>query len=149
MEDIGRNCADREVVLALVSLVLGVYPNIYTLQVIVPLILILLLSFGAGMVLATVGVFFRDMEYLWSVILMLIMYTCAIFYYPDRLLNSGKGWLLKINPLYCIISCFRDGIFGEAMNMKMLLYAGGSSVLILLFGIWIFYKKQDEFILHI
>lgn len=137
------------VVLALVSLVLGVYPNIYTLQVIVPLILILLLSFGAGMVLATVGVFFRDMEYLWSVILMLIMYTCAIFYYPDRLLNSGKGWLLKINPLYCIISCFRDGIFGEAMNMKMLLYAGGSSVLILLFGIWIFYKKQDEFILHI
>ena len=31
------------------------------------------------MILATIGVFFRDMEYLWSVALMIIMYTCAIF----------------------------------------------------------------------
>ena len=36
------------VVLAVVSLVLGVYPNIYTLQVFVPLALLLILSFGAS-----------------------------------------------------------------------------------------------------
>ncbi len=137
------------VVLAVVSLVLGVYPTMYTLQSVIPLTLLLLFSFGVGMILATVGVFFRDMEYLWSVVLMLVMYTCAIFYYPDRLLDSGKGWLLKMNPLYCIISCFRDTLFGDPMNMKMLLYAGASSLVVVVFGVWLFYKKQDEFILHI
>lgn len=137
------------VVLAVVSLVLGVFPNVYTLQIFIPLILILIFSFGVGMILATIGVFFRDMEYLWSVILMLVMYTCAIFYYPDKLLNSGKGWLLKLNPLYGIISCFRDALFGELMNPKMLLYVTVSSIIVSVVGIWIFYKKQDEFILHI
>lgn len=137
------------VVLAVVSVVLGVFPSVYTLQIIVPLVLLLVFSFGVGMILATVGVFFRDMEYLWSVVLMLVMYTCAIFYYPDRLLDSGKGWLLEMNPLYCIIACFRNGLFGEFMDMRMLLYAAGSSLFVLVFGVWIFYKKQDEFILHI
>ena len=35
------------------------------------------------------------------------------------------------------------------MNMKMLLYAGASSLVVVVFGVWLFYKKQDEFILHI
>ncbi len=138
------------VVLVAVSLALGVMPSVYTFQAIVPLLLLLVFSFGVGMILATVGVFFRDMEYLWGVILMLVMYTCAIFYYPERLLNSGKkGWLLKLNPLYCLIACFRDAVFGRAMNPKMLLFAGGSSLVVLVVGVWVFYKKQDEFILHI
>ncbi len=137
------------IILAVVSLVQGVYPTWRTLEMVIPLILLLLFSFGVGMILATVGVFFRDMEYLWNVALMLVMYTCAIFYYPDGLMKSGKGWVLKINPLYSIISCFRDTLFGDPMNMKMLLYAGVSSLVVVVFGVWIFYKKQDEFILHI
>ena len=67
------------------------------------------------MFLATIGVFFRDIEYLWSVVLMLIMYTCAIFYYPSKLLKSGWAWILKFNPLYCTIQIFRSAIFGEPM----------------------------------
>ncbi|MEY8390573.1 ABC transporter permease [Lachnospiraceae bacterium] len=137
------------IVLAVVSLIMGVYPSVYSLQIIIPLLLLMVFSFGVGMILATVGVFFRDMEYLWNVILMLVMYTCAIFYYPDNLIKSGKGWLLKMNPLFCIIDNFRSGLFGEVMNTKMLAYSAFASVFVLLFGLWIFYKKQDEFILHI
>ena len=77
------------VVLAIVGVILGVKPTIYLLQAPVALIIILILSYGSGMFLATIGVFFRDIEYLWSVALMLIMYTCAIFYYPSKLLKSG------------------------------------------------------------
>ena len=73
------------VVLAVVALVLGVFPTWRTLLAIVPLINLFLLSIGAGMILATIGVYFRDMEYLWNVALMLIMYTCAIFYNPNKL----------------------------------------------------------------
>ena len=77
------------IVLAMVSVILGVKPTFYLLQAPIALILILIMSYGCGMILATIGVFFRDMEYLWSVALMLVMYTCAIFYYPEKLLKSG------------------------------------------------------------
>ena len=107
------------------------------------------MTYGCGMILATVGVFFRDMEYIWSVGLMLIMYTCAIFYYPERLLKSGWDWILKYNPLYCVIDIFRCGVFGKAMNMGYFLYAVVFSAGVLVVGLICFKKKQDDFILYI
>ncbi len=137
------------VVLVGVSIVQGVYPTLYLWQSLVALILILIMTYGCGMILATIGVFFRDMEYIWSVGLMLIMYTCAIFYYPERLLKSGWDWILKYNPLYCVIDIFRCGVFGKAMNMGYFLYAVVFSAGVLVVGLICFKKKQDDFILYI
>lgn len=137
------------IVLAVVALVLGVRPTIYLLQAPVALILLFILAYGSGMFLTTIGVFFRDMEYLWSVVLMLIMYTCAIFYYPEKLLKSGWYWILKYNPLYCIIDIFRCAVFGSRMNLEYLAYATAFSFGLLAVGMFCFKKKQDDFILHI
>ena len=68
------------IVLAIVSIVLGVKPTVYLIQAPIALILILIMSYGVGMILATIGVFFRDMEYLWSVALMLVMYTLSLIH---------------------------------------------------------------------
>ena len=135
--------------LAIVAVVQGIQPTIYMLQIPIALILVLLLSYGCGMILATIGVFFRDMEYLWSVALMIIMYTCAIFYYPSRLLKSGFAWILKFNPLYCIISIFRSAMFGEMMNMHYFAYVLIFSLVAIVVGMICFKKKQDDFILYI
>ena len=54
------------IVLVPVGAVLGVEPTLYMLQIPIALILVFLLSYGCGMILATIGVFFSDMEYLWS-----------------------------------------------------------------------------------
>ncbi len=137
------------IVLVLVSLLMGVYPTLYILQAPLVLAALLLLAIGTGYILATWGVFFRDLEHLWSVALMLIMYTCAIFYSADRLLESHWGWILRCNPLFCLIECFRDAVFGRWINMEYFLYAIGFSLVSLLLGLWMFYKKQDEYILHI
>ena len=137
------------IVLAFVSVVLGVYPTFYLIQVVVSLIVLLLLSLGCGLILSTIGVFFRDMEYLWTVALMLIMYTCAIFYRANRLLTSKWGFVLKANPLFCVIQTFRSAIFGEMMNMKYLLYALGFSIISIIIGVVAFKKNEDKFILEI
>jgi len=137
------------IVLALVSVVLGVYPTFYLIQVVASLIVLLLLSLGCGLILSTIGVFFRDMEYLWTVALMLIMYTCAIFYRANRLLTSKWGFVLKANPLFCVIQTFRSAIFGEMMNIKYLLYALGFSIVSIIIGIIAFKKNEDKFILEI
>lgn len=137
------------IVLFAVSAVLKVEPTIYLVQAIVPLILLFVLSLGSGLILSTVAVFFRDLEYIWGVALMLIMYTCAIFYQPAKVIGTGNGWVFKINPLYSIIAIFRNAVYGQPMEMYHLCYATIFSVAALIVGIILFVKKQDDFILHI
>lgn len=137
------------VVLAAVSIVLGVFPTIYLVQAIPALLVLLLLSMGCGLILSTVGVFFRDMEYLWTVALMLIMYTCAIFYRAEKLLDSKWSFVLKFNPLYCVIDNFRSALFGELLNVKYLIYATVFGLVATVFGIFVFKKNEDKFILEI
>lgn len=137
------------IVLVAVSAVVGIKPTWHLVSAVIPLVTILLFSFGVGMVLSTVGVYFKDMEYLWSVATMLFMYSCAIFYYPDTILRSRYGWILKYNPLYRIIECFRNAIFGHPINIKAAVYALGVSIVAIIAGMIIFKKKQDNFILHI
>ena len=107
------------------------------------------MTFGVGMILATIGVFFRDMEYLWEVALMIVMYTCAIFYYPERLLKSGYSWVLTVNPVYNVIINVRNIIFHEAFNWGCMTYACVFAVASVVVGVIVFHKNQDKFILYI
>ena len=142
------------IILALTSAVLGVKPTIHIIEAIVPLVVLFMFSFGLSMILATIAVFFRDLEYLWNVVAMLIMYCSAIFYYETQVKGAGLT-LVKLNPLFCIISNFRSSvlygqsIFTVATQRNMLLYALAVSVVLDLIGVFMFYKKQDEFILQI
>lgn len=137
------------VVLAGVSLVLGVYPTAKLLVAILPLTVLFIMSVGVGLILATLGSFFRDLEYLWNVFLMLIMYASAIFYYPDVILDSKVSWILSYNPLFCVISNFRNCIFGESLHMGMLGYSAGFAAVVLIVGYAIFEKNKNKFILHL
>ena len=138
-------------VLVAVAIVLKVYPTIYLVQAIIPLLLLLITAFGVGMILSTLAVFFRDLEYLWSVILMLIMYASAIFYPAERLLNKPViyPFILKCNPLYLLIHNFRQAVYGQPLNTHFLLASVVFAVGSVIVGLVFFYKKQDEFILHI
>lgn len=64
------------------------------------------------------------------------------FYYPERLMNSGYAWILKWNPLYCMIQSFRNAMFGEAMDMGLTAYAAVCSVIVLILGVICFYKNR-------
>lgn len=137
------------IVLAVVAIFRGIYPTVWLLWIFVPLFQILLLTLGAGMLLSTMAVFFRDIEYLWGVALMLIMYTCAIFYKADSVMNGKNGWIFKYNPLYAIIVNFRNAVFGQPQDVYFSLYATGFGVVLMLVGTYVFYRKQDRFILYL
>ncbi len=124
-------------------------PTIHLLGAIVPLAILFVMVLGLGLILATMAVFFRDMEYLWGVILMMIMYCSAIFY-PATLVGDKYDWILNYNPLYSCILNFRNTvIYGTGLDTFALLYSLGFSVVTLIIGIWMFYKNQDKFILNI
>ncbi len=137
------------VVLAVVAVARGVYPTVQLFWIVIPLLQLLLMTAGVGLILATMSVFFRDVEYLWGVALMLLMYASAIFYQVGDMVSDKNEWIFKLNPLYAVIVNFRNAVFGHAPDMYAMAYAFGFGVVSLLVGIIVFYKKQDKFILYL
>lgn len=139
------------VVLAGVMIFEQVKITVYLLQAFIPMIIILIMTMGVGLILATFDVFFRDLEYLWTVFLMLIMYTCAIFYKVDNLKTAANEMIFKCNPLYSLISMFRDAVFGRSImdNSYNLWFSLCFSLGVFLIGILVFWRKQDKFILYV
>jgi ABC-2 type transport system permease protein len=118
----------------------------------VPILILLILSLGVGLILCTLEVFFKDIEYLYEVFCTLLFYMTPIFYTVDQLNINNEliKYVLMANPLYSITQMFRACVlFGEPINPNHLLYSLGFSLVTLLIGFWAFYKKQDKFILHI
>lgn len=138
------------IVLVGVGIVLQVQPTIYVLQAVIPLMILLVLSLGMSLILATLSVFFRDVEYIWSVFSMLIMYSCAIFYPVDRIINSGNGWIFNINPVYMCIANFRNSVlYGIPIDIRYCATSAVAAVALLVIGVVMFYKQQDKFILYV
>lgn len=138
------------VVLVGVGAVLNVQPTVYLVQSVISLLILFVMTLGISMILATLNVFFRDIEYIWSVGTMLIMYASAIFYQTDRVINTGNGWVFNVNPIYMCISNFRNSVlYGCPLNMHYCVTSAVVAVVLLLVGIVLFNKKQDKFILYV
>ena len=92
-----------------------------------PIVILLVINIGVGMILSALYVFFRDMSYLWSVFTLLLMYLSAIFYTLDRFSPTIQR-LFLCNPVYAIIKYFRviviDGnIPSPSYHLLLLFYA--------------------------
>ncbi len=118
----------------------------------VPFVLLQLYVFtlGLGLFLAQMNVFFRDINYIYSVLTMAWMYLTPIFY-PFELLDPTLGWLIMhFNPMYLYIHQFRSIVVYGAMIDATFAFRGCViSIVMLLVGMATFIRKQDEFILYI
>ena len=138
------------IVLVGVAAVLRVEPTWHIVEGLIPLVILFVMTLGIGLILATLNVFFRDIEYIWSVLTMLIMYASAIFYTTDRVINTGNGWVFNVNPIYMCIANFRNAVlYGTAMNVDYCIHSAIFAVLSVIIGSVLFYKEQDKFILYV
>lgn len=114
-----------------------------------PLIYVLLFSIGMGLILSALSVFFRDMLHLYGVILTAWSYLTPIFY-PANIIPDRFKFFLEFNPMYYIIECFREIVlYGKVPSLKLNLICLLFCTISLLIGMFVFYKKQDKFILYI
>lgn len=124
----------------------------------IPAVLVLFFfSLGVGMILATLDVFFKDIENIYDVFCMLLFYTTPIVYTIDKLdyaKDSLVGLLIRLNPMYGFIEMFRGAVIHGAefytyFNMNLFWYCCGVTAFVMIVGFTMFYKNQDKFILHI
>lgn len=132
-----------------IMLVTGVPFNKMNLLIVYPLVMLFFIGLGIGLILSAVNVFFRDLQHLYSVILLVVMYMSAIFYSPD-IINPKYMFIMRFNPIFPVISVFRDCIlYGQVTSLTNWILCGIYAVISVVVGLIVFYKSQDKFILHI
>lgn len=115
----------------------------------IPLILLFAFSLGVGMILGTIMVFFRDMQFLWGVLTSLLSFVTPIFY-PTSIWPEKYLWFFKSNPLYHILRMVRVILIdGASPEPKAYIIAAVMSFITLALGAYVFKKNQDKFVLNI
>ena len=114
-----------------------------------PIVCLVLLCIGMGLILSAMQVFFRDTKYLYDVFLTLLHYVSAIFYTLDGYpLEIQRIFLL--NPVYCAIKYVRmvtiDGVI-PGVELHILLMAYGLAAMLI--GGLIYKKKNHEFLYYV
>ena len=116
-----------------------------------PYAIVCLMGFniGMGLILSALYVFFRDIQYLWSVFTMLLMYMSAIFYTVDGYSPLVQK-LFLLNPVYVYIRYFRMIVLdGMIPSLPYHLLALGYALLAFGIGALIYKKKNHQFLYYV
>ena len=123
----------------------AIHPNY--LMVLTPVLIGMmgLLALGLGMIISSMTTKYKDLIFLLTFGVQLLMYATPIIY-PLSSLPQQYRWLLLANPMAPIVETFRYAFLGSGtFRWGYLAYSAGATILILLLGTIIFNKVEKNF----
>ncbi|TZF86188.1 ABC transporter permease (plasmid) [Pedobacter sp. BS3] len=127
----------------------NVQPNTYILLFPVLVLLMAAQGLGLGMIISAMTTRYRDLAFLVTFGIQLLMYATTVIYPLSTALEKYPeyAWIIQYNPMTPIIETFRYGFLGNGtFNWAFLGYATAVTVVILLAGIVIFNKVEKTFV---
>lgn len=112
-----------------------------------PLVMLVefVLSLGFTMILCGVAVYFRDLEYIFSIISMAWMYLTPIMY-SEEMVPEQYYILLRLNPMTSIIEAYRDILYYKQIpHLHSMLTSFFTGMFILLLGFFVFGRMKKRF----
>jgi lipopolysaccharide transport system permease protein len=108
-----------------------------------------LLSLGLGMIISSMVTKYRDLSFLVSFGVQLLMYVSAVMY-PMALIKEKLpklGWLIEYNPLAYVVETSRYILLNEGtISVWGLIYTTIITLVLFFFGLFIFNKTEKSFI---
>ncbi len=127
----------------------GIFVGFHFFALLYPIFCLILFNLGLGLILSAPFGFFRDIQYLWSVFTMLLMYMSAIFYTTDSFPESVRG-LFYLNPIYVYITYFREVVIdGKIPSLALHGLGAGYAVLFFLIGYLLYKKYNHKFLYYV
>jgi lipopolysaccharide transport system permease protein len=112
----------------------------------VVVLLMALLGLGAGMVISAMTTKYRDLAFLLTFGVQLLMYATTVIY-PLSSANPKYYWFIALNPMTPLIETFRVGFLGRGTFSWLYLgYSALTTVICLVAGIIIFNKVERNFV---
>lgn len=118
----------------------------WTVLLVIPVILVQILFItGISFFLSMGNLFFRDVRYIYNVIITLWMFATSVVF-PMKVSNPGLQRVLNLNPMTPIIDAYRDVLLrGKIPDLYTFGYTALVSIVIFFLGWVIFYKLQYKF----
>jgi lipopolysaccharide transport system permease protein len=110
----------------------------------IPIVVVVHVVFTAAVSLfvAMANLFYRDVKYLFEVVLTLWMFATSVLY-PVRNMSGRLGTLLRLNPMTAIIDAYRDALFGMTRPDLQGFMAAALVSIVLLFGAWVMFHRSE------
>ena len=121
-------------------------------MILLPVLFIQLYLFclGLGFLLATLHVFFRDIQYIYHAVTTVWMYLTPIFYPLESLPYSLQVLIKTLNPMYYYVLFFRDvALYGQLPGPRIFWGCWIWGIVMMILGLYVFQKNKDRFILYI
>ena len=132
-----------------VIILTGTGLNMYHLVLPFSFLFLFMFTLGISLILSTIAVFLRDMFYIYGIVIQILTYMTPIMY-DINMLDSRLQILLKLNPLYHIVTFARTIIlYHEMPSIRAFIICAGSGIVSLLIGMLVFKKNQDKFIYYV
>jgi len=143
------NYALSLIAVALVMLFFKIIPTPNLLLLPVLLIYVLMFCAGLSLMLSALTVFFRDIIYLWGVIIIAWTYATPLFYsYND--LAPWMQSIMRFNPMYHYVDYIRQiALWGTTPSLHDNLVCLLCALVALALGLFVFRKTQNRFILYV
>lgn len=123
----------------------SVHPNATLL--LVPFLVLIMggLGLGFGMIISALTAKYRDLIFLMTFGVQLLMYATPIIY-PLSSISAKYKLLIMANPMSSVIETFRFAFLGSgSLNWGALAYSMGFMIIILIIGVLIFNKVEKSF----
>ncbi len=121
----------------------GVSFGPHLILMIYPIICMIIFNIGISYILSALFVFFRDIQYLYSIAVTLLMYMSAVFYYADSMPEKVQ-FVFAINPVYRYIAYMRQLVIDSTIpNLTSHIICLAFAIGALAIG-YIFHKKTEK-----
>ena len=121
-------------------------PNAYVLLSPMLILLMALLGLGLGLVITALTTKYRDLAFLITFGVQLMMYGTTVIY-PLSAAPAKYRALIELNPMTGIIEAFRYGFLGQGeFTVSSFGYSVAFTLLALLLGVVIFNKTEKTFV---
>ncbi len=121
----------------------------FSIQILwLPLIILTQYLFSLALIFITsaVNVYIRDAEYIINFIVSMLFYATPILYKAETFTGSAIEWIIKLNPMATIITCYHDVLFYQSLpHIKSLLIVLLGSIILLWVGYKIFKELEKRF----
>ena len=120
--------------------------NAYVLLFPILVLLMALLGLGLGLIITALTTKYRDLAFLITFGVQLMMYATTVIY-PLSAAPAAYKWVIELNPMTGIIEAFRYGFLGEgSLTFQTLGYSIAFTLIALVLGVIIFNKTEKTFV---
>lgn len=104
-----------------------------------------LIIMGLSMALSALNVYFRDVQFIWRLIVQIGFFATPILF-PITIFPEKMRWIVMLNPLALIITMMRDcTLYGISPDSSNLAYVALSALFVLLLGYFVFDRLEPKF----